>query len=374
MQLLVLTLSSTISIILIFMIEQVTINNFKSIRHLEFDLKPLNILIGANGAGKSNFLSFFKLVYSTVGTKFWEYNREYNQNIDSLLYFGRKRSSEMKGEIRFGKFYKIAFTIVPQENSNFGLIQGSREDLGFISENKIFDNSINEGEHILDAAFRSGDVERELINGLIYHFDDTSKSSPMKKISKVNDNRFLRENGENLAAFLYYLQEKHFNSFKLIEQNIRSVAPFFDRFDLQSDRLNEGEIELRWREKASDDYFNAYSLSDGTLRYIALTTLLLQPDLPKTIIIDEPELGLHPFAINKLAAMIKQAVIRGSQVIVSTQSVDLVNNFEPEDVIAVDRKNDQSVFQRLKSDELKEWLEDYTLGELWTKNLVGAMP
>ena len=107
---------------------------------------------------------------------------------------------------------------------------------------------------------------------------------------------------------------------------------------------------------------------------MALTTLLLQPDLPKTIIIDEPELGLHPFAINKLAAMIKRASIKGTQVIVSTQSTDLVNNFEPEDIIAVDRKDNQSVFNRLKSEELEVWLEDYKLGEIWSKNIVGAMP
>ncbi|HEX8249162.1 MAG TPA: AAA family ATPase, partial [Pyrinomonadaceae bacterium] len=162
--------------------------------------------------------------------------------------------------------------------------------------------------------------------------------------------------------------------FRNIAYQIRSVAPFFDRFDLAPDRLNEDQIELRWLEKGSDAYFNAYDLSDGTLRFIALTTLLLQPDLPKTIIIDEPELGLHPFAINKLAAMMKQAAAKGSQVIVSTQSVNLVDNFEPEDVIAVDREDNQSVFKRLNSEELKEWLEDYTLGDLWNKNLIGARP
>ena len=131
---------------------------------------------------------------------------------------------------------------------------------------------------------------------------------------------------------------------------------------------------MRWFEKGSDAYFDAFDLSDGTLRFMALTTLLLQPDLPKTIIIDEPELGLHPFALNKLAAMMKQAAEKGSQLIVSTQSTDLINNFEPEDIITVDREDDQSVFRRLDSEELKDWLEDYTLGELWNKNVIGARP
>nr|MCU0239306.1 AAA family ATPase [Pyrinomonadaceae bacterium] len=139
-------------------------------------------------------------------------------------------------------------------------------------------------------------------------------------------------------------------------------------------KLNPNEIILRWFEKGYDSYFDAFDLSDGTLRYMALTTLLMQPNLPKVIIIDEPELGLHPFAINKLAALIRQVAKKGTQVIVATQSVNFVDNFEPEDIIAVDREDNQSAFKRLNSEELKEWLEDYTLGELWRKNLLGAMP
>jgi predicted ATPase len=339
------------------MIERIIIENFKSIRKLDLELKPVNILIGANGAGKSNFLSFFKLVRNTVGMRF----SEANYDIDKLLYFGRKKSSKMIGEIKFGEFYAIKFTIVPRENSN----------APYISENKILDNT-ESGDFWGDQAFKATKSENEHLR--IYHFHDTGSSSPLKRMNELKDNRYLRGNGANLAAFLYYLQEKHNRDFKLIEAQIRSVAPFFDRFDLAPDRLNEDQIELRWLEKGSDNYFNAYDLSDSTLRFIALTTLLLQPDLPKTIIIDEPELGLHPFAINKLAAMMKQAAAKGSQVIVSTQSVNLVDNFEPEDVITVDREDNQSVFKRLNSEEIKEWLEDYTLGDLWNKNVIGARP
>ncbi|HEX8396117.1 MAG TPA: AAA family ATPase, partial [Pyrinomonadaceae bacterium] len=319
------------------MIERIIIENFKSIRRLELDLKPLNILIGANGAGKSNFLSFFKLIYSTVGSKF----SEYNNNIDSLLYFGRKTSPYMMGEARFGGFYKISFRIVPQENSNFG----------FISENNIFNSlGIKDNEHHLDPIFSSIETQREHFNGIVYHFQDTSKDSSMKKFADVEDNRFLNENGSNLAAYLYYIQEKYPQILKGIEQQIRSVASFFDHFELAPRRLNEKEIQIEWKEKGFDSFRDGHYFSDGTLRFIALTTLLLQPDLPKTIIIDEPELGLHPFAINKIAAMMKTAAAKGSQIIVSTQSVDLVDNFEPEDVIAVDRKDNESTFKRLESE------------------------
>lgn len=183
----------------------------------------------------------------------------------------------------------------------------------------------------------------------------------------------MRENGDNLAAFLYLLQEKHPATFKVIEATIRSIAPFFKSFDLKPDRLNSEYIQLEWKEQGSDMYFNAHNLSDGTLRMICLVTLLLQPDLPKTIIIDEPELGLHPFAINKLAGLMRSASTK-SQIIVSTQSVGLIDNFSPEDIIVVDRKEGQSVFNRLDESELKGWLETYSLGELWDKNIIGGRP
>lgn len=341
------------------MIERVIIENFKSIRKLDLELKPINILIGANGAGKSNFLSIFKLADNTTGTRFIDAKYD----IDKLLYFGRKRSQKLSAEIEFGQSYSIRFTILPQVNTNFG----------YVSENKLVDKSDPvDGDGSLDPLWRAVKSTKDHWSG--YHFFDTGSDSPLKRMSDVNDNRSLRENGSNLAAFLYFLQEKHRKDFDQIEDQIRSVAPFFGSFDLLPDRLHEDKIELRWIEKNSDAYFNAYDLSDGTLRFIALTTVFLQPNLPNTIMIDEPELGLHPFAINKLAAMIKSAAANGNQVIVSTQSVSLIDNFEPEDIITVDRDEEQSVFRRLDSGDLEDWLDEYTVGDLWNKNVIGARP
>lgn len=365
------------------MIERIIIENFKSIRKLDLELKPINILIGANGAGKSNFIAFFKLTNQIYEQRLQEY---LGNAFAKFLYYGRKKSDYIYGLLDFENEYAFYYTLKHNYEGNSGHISHLRFCHNI---NKIDKDYSKWGQSFAQAG---GWLETEMYNPVhqhsshievadeylktfkIYHFHDTGISSPLKQMNELNDNRFLRENGENLASYLYYLQEKHPRDFRLIESQIRSVAPFFDRFDLAPDRLNETQIELRWLEKGSDSYFNAYDLSDGTLRFIALTTLLLQPDLPKTIIIDEPELGLHPFAINKLAAMIKQAAKKGSQVIVSTQSVNLIDNFEPEDVIAVDREDNQSVFKRLNSEELEGWLEDYTLGDLWNKNLVGAMP
>ena len=181
------------------------------------------------------------------------------------------------------------------------------------------------------------------------------------------------EDGGNLAAFLYRLQQSYKGNFKLIERIVQSIAPFFDRFYLKPDELNPDQIYLRWYEKGSEQLFTAHNLSDGSLRMICLSTLLLQPELPETIIIDEPELGLHPFAVSKLAALLKSASTK-SQIIVSTQSVNLVNEFTADDIIVVERENEQSVFKRQSEDELKEWIEDYSIGDLWQKNLLGGRP
>ena len=187
------------------------------------------------------------------------------------------------------------------------------------------------------------------------------------------DNVELKPDAGNLAAYLYRLRKTAPLAFRSIEETVRLVAPFFDRFELRPDRLNEKKIQLEWRERGSDDYFDADTLSDGTLRFICLATLLLQPDLPSLLLIDEPELGLHPFAINLLASLLQSAAER-TQVVVSTQSVTLVNQLAPEDMIVVDRQGRESIFRRPTAEQIADWLDDYSLGELWEKNVLGGRP
>ena len=154
---------------------------------------------------------------------------------------------------------------------------------------------------------------------------------------------------------------------------MRQIAPFFERFNLEPSRLAPDKIRLEWKEKGNDAYFNASSFSDGTLRFLCLTTLLLQPQLPAVVLLDEPELGLHPAAVTLLADLLSSAATR-TQIIVATQSVTLVNLFEPESVWTVDRADSQSVFRHLSQQDMSTWLDDYGLGEMWEKNILGARP
>jgi predicted ATPase len=205
--------------------------------------------------------------------------------------------------------------------------------------------------------------------------NDTSSSSPLRKTARIDDNRFLRPDGGNLPAFLYYLRKKHQEAYRLIVRTVQRVAPFFEDFQLEPLQLKPDDIKLEWRHKRSDQYFDASSLSDGTLRFIALATLFLQPEKyrPSVILVDEPELGLHPYALEMLAALVRQASVT-TQVIVSTQSSLLLDHFEPEDVLVANRVNDGTQLTRLESPQLAKWLEDYSLGQLWEKNEFGGRP
>lgn len=358
------------------MINLIKIRNFKSIRKMDLELLPINVLIGANGAGKSNFINFFKLVYNIYHQNLQNYVAD-EVDADNILYLGLKQSENLLGRIEFDNTNAYSFTLKPNLQGN---LYFSNEETGF---NRDYYNLGWDKDFLGNGYFESklkdanGQkykyVRRYMSSFKIFHFHDTSKSAKIKQKCSIDDNNYLREDGGNLAAYLYLLQEKYPKSFKRIEQVIRSVAPYFAQFDLVPDRHRNDQIQLSWRQKNSDMQLFAMHLSDGTLRFMALATLLLQPELPATIIIDEPELGLHPFAINKLAGLIKKASAE-SQIIISTQSVNLVDNFEPEDIITVDRKENESLFVRQNSEALKEWMQEYTIGDLWNKNVIGGMP
>jgi predicted ATPase len=153
------------------------------------------------------------------------------------------------------------------------------------------------------------------------------------------------------------------------------MVPDFADFILEPSQLNEREILLKWTHKGRDYEFGSHQLSDGSLRFVALATLLLQPEekLPLLIALDEPELGLHPAALEVLAGMARAASLHG-QVVFATQSSVFLDDFEPEDVVVVNSRSGASEFKRLSSEELAAWREEYTLGEIWEKNVVGGGP
>lgn len=359
------------------MISKLHIKGYKSILDQVVDLKPVNILIGGNGVGKSNFISIFSFVRNLYEANLQGYVMR-KGGADSFLYCGKKHTDEIELDFYFGQGETAA--------NRFIISLGERQDTLYIkSLSTAFCSYGNWHSHVYETNRDESDFQNFQtgqafwVNDLlkrfeVYHFHDTGDKSPMKGKCSIDDNRSLKRDASNLAAFLYYLKIKHPKHFLRIEKTIHSIAPFFGGFVLEPNRLNESQIQLEWKEmNVADSYFNAYQLSDGTLRFICLATLLMQPDPPKTIIIDEPELGLHPLAINKLAGLIKKNS-EDIQIIISTQSVNLLDNFNVDDIIIADRENETTVFKRLDKDNLSTWLESYSLGEIWEKNIIGGQP
>lgn len=359
------------------MIEYIEIEGFKSIKKMQMELKPINILIGSNGSGKSNFISFFKLINAIFNERLQKFVIE--EKADNLLYFGRKTTKKLFGKFIFdNNSFKNAYY--------FKLLSAANSEMLIEKEASSFEVD-REGitryyirDFLVESSIAKSDLQTDeslkihLKSLQSYHFHDTSSTSFLRRECDVNDNLYLKQDGRNLPAFLYLLKVKHSKIFSRIEKTIQSVAPYIANFILEPSRLNEREIELRWVDQGDpESNFSTYQLSDGTLRFIALTTLLMQPEPPAVIIIDEPELGLHPFAIGKLAGMI-QAASSKSQIIAATQSPGLISNFTPEDIIVIDKSEEekQTVFNRLNSESLNIWLQDFTLGDLWERNIINA--
>lgn len=361
-------------------VNSISIKNFKSIKDISLNLKNINILIGPNGVGKSNFIQFFNLLNNIVNRNLQNFVTEKGGS-DSFLFFGRKYSEFFSGDISFG-INEYEFELKPTDDNNFyfskeiTLYQNQRH--GDVAKRNLSDGNreTNLIKRYKEDAKQSVAyyMLQAMISWRVYHFHDTSSTSKMKLESDIHDNRSLRRDASNLAAFLYLLQEQFADYFNRIENTVKLIAPFFDKFQLEPLALNKEKIRLEWKHVNSDEYFNANHLSDGILRMICLITLLLQPDPPDTIIIDEPELGLHPSAIHQLAAIFKSVSAEGKQIICSTQSVTLLNQFNPEDIIVVDRENNESKFKRLEEESLDEWLNQYAIGELWEKNVLGGRP
>jgi predicted ATPase len=366
-------------------LEKLSIRNFKSIREQTLELNSLNVLIGANGSGKSNLIQVFRFLREIANGNLGTYSLQ--RGVDALLFQGQKISRSIELYAQFGheqtmNAYRI--TMIP---TDAGTLAVDKEIAYFQNKDKYPEKpypetiSIGSAEACIGAYKNpiAASVRKDLESYRLYHFHDTSETSPMRIPCYVDDNRILKADGSNLAALLYMLQTRHEDHFRNIEDTVRQVAPFFDRFDFAPMRLNLEKIRLEWKEKGTDIYFNETSLSDGSLRFICLSTLLLQPVLPTMILLDEPELGLHPAAIALLADMLTSAATR-TQLLVATQSVTLVNHLQPEYIWTAERKNGETVFKHLDKAELSTWLESfegaegYGLGDLWEKNLLGARP
>jgi len=357
-------------------LDRIEIHGYKSIADCDLELGPLNVLVGPNGAGKSNFISALGLLGAMV-----------NGNLRLTVNLAGGASTLLHGGLKRTEMLRLR-TYFDRNGYEAHLLPGARDDLIF--EREICYDSAPGYKEPYHAVIGSGHLESNLREASldravpryclvameswrVFHFHDTSPQAGAKQKQPIADDVALRSDAANLAPFLHRLQLAHPDDYARICDSVRLVAPFFEDFRLSPDRTNPERIQLEWKQVGSDAYFNAHSLSDGTLRFMCLSALLLQPDPPSVIIIDEPELGLHPYAITQLAEMFRSTSV-SRQLIVSTQSVTLLNQLDPESIVITELHDGASTFARLDGAALHSWLGEYSVGELWEKNVLGGRP
>lgn len=364
-------------------LKSIKIQGFKSIpfQHpLELMFGDINILLGANGAGKSNIISFFKMLGFMMSGSLQRFIAESGTN-QKFLYYGSKKTPTMCASLRFEapSFYDIySFSLTAAVPDRLILTsediewKHDREERPFKSQ---LQSDFNESA-LVKSSERTEKVIRNLLGSCkVYQFSDSSVSSPMRQASTVDSAHYLQSEANNLASFLYYLKNNYPDSFRRISEYVRDVVPQFHEFYLEPER---GYISLKWMDNSANDYvLSADQFSDGSIRFIALATLLLQPEetMPFVIIVDEPELGLHPYAIDQLNEMIKDAS-RHAQIIVATQSTAIIDGFSADEVTVIERDPEiqGTCARKLTEEEYHDWLEEYTLSELWNKNIIGGRP
>ncbi|MBI2807351.1 MAG: AAA family ATPase [Planctomycetes bacterium] len=364
------------------MLRRLVLKGFKSIKAMDLELRPLNVLIGENGAGKSNLVSFFKLLQEMMAGRLQQFIGA-NGYAHSLLYFGPKLTPQMDAQLRFEVENGDVTYAIQLTHGAEDLLFFSHESLTFVPNDHGKLKFMPLGSGHKETRIRRPTKERErlrlrrlLDRCRMYHFHDTSPTARVRQSCFIRDNRALLPDAGNLAAILLDLQNYNHTAYRRLISTIRQIAPFFHDFAL---KVGTGDQEtfLDWREMGSDSVFGPHQLSDGTLRAICLLTLLLQPEdsrWPDLIVVDEPELGLHPYALDIIASLFKK-VSHHTQVIISTQSRGLVDHFDAQDIVVVDREgNGPSTFTRLEPERLAPWLEDYSLGEVWEKNVIGGGP
>jgi len=361
-------------------LDTLTVRGFKSIRSLEdFRLSNLNVLIGGNGAGKSNIIDLFRMISAMMRPNGL---REFvENNADSYLFGGPKQTQRIEIRLKFGQ-NGYDFDLAPTEDGAFLV---NNEKRYYFSNGKPA-RPLNLGSGNFDPALlldkdsegydsphgASWYTYNAINSWQIYHFYDTSSRAGMRRLHDQGHKGNLFGDASNIAPFLLHLRDKFPGSYREIIDAIQLVTPFFDDFVLEPSQ-NEN-LRLNWRQKGLNDYpMRPSQLSDGSIRFICLATALLQPNPPATIIIDEPELGLHPQAVAILAELIRSAAKR-TEIIISTQSPSLIDGFSIDDIIVTNRKEGATVFERLTEDDFTAWLENYSVGDLWAKNVISGGP
>ena len=369
------------------LIESLHIKGFRSLADVKIDNIPqAAVLIGANGSGKSNLLRFVEMMNAMINDHRLNMFVQRHGGANDQLFGGSKVSETMGAElaIRTGKErneYRFVLKYVSKDRFVFdeeafrSCRKGLGRDTGWTQiggghfEAKVVEHAQSANVHDPTTARVLRDLLRRCA---VYQFNDTSFDSRLKKYWATTENKFLRSDGGNLAAVLLRIEQEDLRRFATICRHIRRILPVFDRFQIEDD---DGKVMLEWKAQGMDKTVGAHLTSDGSLRLFALVTLLNLPErmLPDVLLLDEPELGLHPTAIALVGSMIK-VLATNRQVIVATQSPLLVDVFDLDKILVLELRNGRTEVLRYDESKYRHWLDEYATGELWQMNLLGGRP
>ena len=369
-------------------IESLRIRGFRSLADVELcNLCNANVLLGANGGGKSNFIRFFEMLSWMLRSRLGEFVGTQG-GADDQLHRGKSVTLGMDAQLALrteaGRIeYRFALAHADPDRFVFS-DEAFRRTADLAADAPSQHAASGQPEaRIVDIAQRSPSrgvnatiarvIVRLLGNCSVHQFRNTSDTSNFRKPWDVEDSNYLRTHGGNLAAVLHRLEQEDLGRFELICRHVRRVLPMFDRFRIVE---SHGQVSLRWTAVGTDKTFGAHVTSDASFRFFALVTLLNLPPgmLPSVLLLDEPELGLHPTAVTLVGGMIK-SLAANRQIIVATQSPLLVDAFDLEEILVLNLADGRTTFSRPEGAGFAQWIEEgYTTGEIWQKNLIGGCP
>lgn len=356
-------------------LKSIELENWKSLKNLRLDFEDVNVLIGPNGSGKSNLVQFFYMLNMMMtGSLQLFIGRSGGAN--SLLHYGSKNTIFIDSKLTFQ-------TDNATDNYAFRLIHGAPDTFVFANENITYKTVDHPGPPI-EREFGAGHKEsflnnhkvqqnevfafiKKMLSGVRYfQFHDTSNEAHIRSYAREDNNWFLFYNGGNVAAVLLRLKREFPDAYSEVTERVRESVPAFRDFVLEPE---QGQLLLNWTDNYRGQLFGPHQLSDGSIRIIALHTLLaLPPQLsPSVAIIDEPELGLFPRAIETLVDAIRSAS-NHCQIVLATQSNRLVRYLNPTSLICCSWRDGQSTVERVNPIEQFEFMDNYTLGDYIERN------
>jgi predicted ATPase len=385
--------------------DSIQVQGFRRLRDFHLRLEPLNVMIGANGSGKTSLLEVFSLLAASAsgGLKETIHNLGgVNLNLTASEYSDTSAAEEM----RFGLEKSVPgnaplkYSVsLRQAGANYQIPNESftqHQDVTKPGPHKHFDAGYGDVRYYDPAARKlvipawehdpqesalsqvpkmyqaPEDFRKTLASSTHYHGLDVGSRAPVRLPQPMREAKLPGRDGEDLVSCLYWMREAGPDRFETIQDTIRAAFPGFERLNFPP--VAAGTLALTWKEKGMKHPFFMHQLSEGTLRFLWLVTLLYSPGLTGVTMIDEPEVSLHPELLSILADCLREASQR-TQLIIATHADRLVRFLSPGDVVVMDVQEDGTTRATRAIDlNLDAWLDDYTLDQVWQHGTLGGRP